>query len=319
MKKLFKTMMVLSMASLAVLSSCKKDKTDDPTIADATIDINAKVDGVAINSGDEVTTGKVVKFTIISTGNSDNKLKSISMTSTAGGSALLTKDLSGTSSTDTATFNATTTGTVSFTVSLTSEKGNVTKSFSVKVVTPPNIDSDNPQLGNQAAGAPIFWASTTKTTYKLSDVKNTPSVAATIDFGYVTRSLANGGNKLVGPTSQDATDIYATQWSAAAEKITTWNKRNNTLFKEATNVTVSQFDNAQGDVTAMNNLIVSAKNAGEPTLTSTSVGNGRIYLFKTEAGYYGLIKVVDASGDIDPATSTANAGAVSTVVYFQKP
>lgn len=311
MKKLFRTVMVLSVASLAVLSSCKKD---DASVADATIDINAKIGTTAINDGATVTIGDVVKFTIVSTGNSDNKLKSITMTSTAGGAALLTEDLSGTSATNTAEFTAQTAGNVSFTVTLTSGKGNITKSFSIAVAAAVQVDTHNPTLGNQKDSAPKFWSAVNKTTYQLSDVKADPSLASKIDFGYCSRVAAN---LIISPASQDAEDIYSTQWSAADEKITTWNKRNATKFK-ATTLTQTQFE-AATDATSIAALIASTKNtAGEPDLDKVPATNASVYLFKTEGGKYGLINVLSATGEVTGNPPAAIAGDVQLVVKYQK-
>jgi hypothetical protein len=130
MKKLVKSVLMLSIASLAILSSCKKDTTDEVTDVSVTI--------TASPSDALVQVGTVVTLTIEAKGNTDNKLTKITVTSTQGSAALLNKTLSTNSSTEIVRDTLKVAdATYSYTVTVSGEKGTpATKTYTVRTRAP---------------------------------------------------------------------------------------------------------------------------------------------------------------------------------------
>lgn len=322
MKKLSKMLMVLGLASLVTFTACKKDEEE---AAAAKISMTVRqvkgATATVIQSGATVDIGDSLHMDIKFEGNDDNKLKSYSITGSWETTPLSQGTLSGTSGSTTEGgvlegFEPNTTYTV--TVSLVSDKGTVVSSFNFKTSGNAGpaytIESSSINLGNQADSDPKFFSAKRNQTFFLIDAKDKADVQADIDFGYATRAAGNGGNKLIAPNSQDATDIYATQWAATGERITTWSKRNNTYFI-ATTITQNTFF-AAADSTGIDNLIQTARTANEPNNTAVSVQDDKVYLFKTEGGRYGLIYVASATGDVQSGSATA--GKADMVVKYQK-
>lgn len=321
MKKLKIMMAMLSIAAVVGFSSCGDD--EDETIADAKVTMTVrKVVGASstiIASGATVANGDSLFLEIKFEGNDKNKLKSYTLTGTWSNAVPKNGNLSGTSQTITdGAIISLPAGNYAYSVVLTSEKGNVTSAFNFTVggsTSSYTIDvTEAVILGNQADAEAKFWSGKNKNEYFLADAVGNSTLQAAIDFGYATRSSANGGNKLISPNSQDATDIYATQWSSATEKITNWTTRNNTTFI-LTTLTATSFNNAT-DSTAIEALINTARTAGEPNNQSVSLVDNKVYLYKTQAGRYGLIWVVQATGEV--VNNSPQAGQANFVVKYQR-
>jgi hypothetical protein len=321
MKKLKIMMAMLSMAAVVGFSSCGDD--EDETIADAKITLTVrKVVGATstiITSGSTISSGDSLNIEIKFEGNDKNKLKSYRLLGTWPGAVVETGNLSGTSQTITdGGILVLPAGSYSYSAVLTSEKGDVTSSFNFTIGAPASsytIDvTEAVILGNQVDAEPKFWSGKNKNEYFLADAVGNSTLQAAIDFGYATRSAANGGNKIISPNSSDATDIYATQWAAASEKITNWTIRNNTTFI-LTTLTATSF-NAATDSAAIENLISTARTAGEPNNQSVSLEDNKIYLYKTQGGRYGLIWVVQATGEV--VNNSPQAGQANFVVKYQR-
>ncbi len=317
MKKIFRTIMVLSVASLGVLSSCKKDSTTsiaDPVTGVISVTAKNTTSGIqrTLASGGLVYADDSVVITVTCTGNSSNELKTVTLKSDNPAATLLNAvAISGTSASKSAAWIVNGSGNVTFTSTVTGATGDPsTSTFVVKITL---ISSSNATLGNQANINPKFWASSTGLTYFLKNVSDSPALASKMDFAYCSRTA---GNKIISPSSQDATDIYATQWSATAEKITTWNHRNVTVFKLVTNITQTDVQNANGNPALISDLIAKALTGGEPTADNVSVLISQIYVFKTEAGKYGIISINNASGGVNGGTATD--GYADLVVMYQK-
>jgi hypothetical protein len=324
MKKLTKMLMVLGLASLVTFTACKKDE-EEAAAAKITMTVRQVKGATAtvIQSGATVDLGDSLNFDIKFEGNDGNKLKSYVITASFESTPLEQGNLSGTS-------GSVTTGGIldpsdfepgksyTITVSLTSDKGTVVSSFTFNTSGNAGpaytIQSGSINLGNQADADPKFFSAKRNQTFFLIDAKDKADVQADIDFGYATRAAGGGGNKLIAPNSQDATDIYSTQWAATGERITTWTKRNNTYFI-ATTISQNTFFSA-ADSTGIDNLIQTARTANEPNNTAVSVQNDKVYLFKTEGGRYGLIYVASATGDVQSGSATA--GKADMVVKYQK-
>jgi hypothetical protein len=325
MKKLTTMLMMLGIASLVIFSSCNKD---EESIDDAKVTITVrKVSG---STATIITSGATVDLTdslfveVKFEGNDKNKLKSYKTLGSWQTTPLKSGNLTGTSATitDGGQVGSIGTGNFTYTVILTSEKGDVTQAFSFTVAVPSTVQISTSDfiLGNQADSKPKFWSGANSTTsvparYFLSNAVGNTAIQAAIDFGYASRSVANGGNKIISPNSADATAIYADQWSSTSEKITNWSVRNNTTFI-LTNITSNTFLNTNAD-TAIAALIETARAAGEPNNQSVPALDDKVYLYKTQGGLYGLFYVASPTGSVN-ASGVAQAGDVTIVAKYQK-
>jgi hypothetical protein len=282
MKKLVKSVLMLSIASLAILSSCKKDDANSE-VTDVTVTITT-------TPASPVTEGADVVLTIVSKGNTDNKLKSISVkrTHTSGEVTLLSKSLTGTSSTEEIKDSTVESGSYTYTVAVTGEKGSpATKTITVTTIPAPGtIDkTSNPVplfgSGNGAGTNPNFMKLTSNfNAYSTSDfAANKANVDLAFYFG--------DGNKGTLSSPDDA--VMQGLFSNL-----NWTGANATqLFK--TSLTVAQFDAiANGTTDVEITSLASGVTAWVKTVTNLSVGN--VLLFRTAGGKLGLIKVHSLAG-----------------------
>jgi hypothetical protein len=310
MKKLLSAMVLLSVSSLFLLTSCSKSSDSSATIADATVGISVTANGAAVANNGTVFPDDSVIVTVTCTGNASNNLKHVKLMVSGQSTAALDVDITGTSVTKTYFWPAQGSTSVTFTATVTGSTGNPgTATFTIGIN---DLRNSNPVLGNQVNANPKFWSLSNDSTYSLSDVAARPSLASKIDFGYCSRTT---GNLLISPDDSNATAIYATQWSAANEKITTWTSRNTTKFILVSNSVVSSSDFSNATTRAAQYaLIVKAKAAGEPNISAVSIFDTQIYLFKTAAGKYGLLSVVSATGSV--TGGTPNDGLTQLQIYY---
>lgn len=301
MKKLFFAMMIVS--SYFILPSCSKSSTDTvtPSISDVTATIAVTANGVNVPSAGYVFLDDSVIVTVTCTGNADNALTNLKVVSSASTFTTLNTPLTGTSAVkSSARWPAQGKGIITFTATVTGAKGNPANvTFSVNVA---EIISLSPELGNQTSTTPKFFSSTVtnntgENTFDLSDVASQPNYAldTAMDFAYCTRKTAQ--YMITSPDDSNATAIYGTQWSNTGERITNWPHRNKTRFI-LTTITKNVYE-AANTKSAINALIVSAKAKGEPNLSSISVFDTQVYLFKTESGKYGLMEIKGPTGSIE--------------------
>ncbi len=259
-------------------------------------------------------------------GSSTNKLKSYTVTASNLTALVKSGNLTGTD--DSVSFggyvNVEDTGkTITFIVTLTGEKGDPqTASFSYAnkgVIY--YLDGDGPSLGNQVDAAKKFWSAKRKAVYNLSDLQSAPDVQADVDIAYCSRTT---GNLIISPSSQDATDIYATQWSNDNEKITNWvaANRNTTLMIKINDAAIiAAFNNPATD---MDQLIQTALAKGAPNNPSVAVKDAELYLFQTHAQrttspkIYGLFKVIQPSGGVAGTPPAATPGTCNLVIAYQR-
>ncbi len=318
MKKLKIMMAMLSMAAVVGFSSCGDD--EDETIADAKITLTVrKVVGntsTIISSGATINSGDSLNVEIKFEGNDKNKLKSYQTTGSWATTTLKSGNLSGTSATviDGSTANLPASN-YTYTVILTSEKGTITAPFNFTIAGAPAstyvINTGVVLLGNQADSKAKFWSGKNDNSYFLADAVGNATLQSAIDFGYATRT---DGNKLISPNSADATAIYADQWANNSEDITNWTTRNNTTFI-LTTITPTSFNNAT-DSAAIEALIATARTAGEPNNQSVNTVNDKVYLYKTQAGRYGLINVATTTGSV--VNGSAQSGEINFFVKYQR-
>lgn len=237
MKKLFRTLMVLSIASVAVLSSCKKDE-----------DVAAvKVTVTASPSDASLTIGTPLKLTIQCEGNDDNKLKMLKVASTS--ASLLSKELSGTTHTEVVDITLSKIGTNVFTITLSGEEGDdAVTSYTVTVTAPTNFkqifgNSSPIPLGAQLNGSlgQLIDLSTGEVFTYGSGQDSTSS--ALIDLCYASGS--NKGPSLFAPTNADfVTGASGTVYS----RFKNYPVRNATkLVKLSGTMTEAQFDAITND------------------------------------------------------------------------
>lgn len=332
MKKTTRFFLYTGMALITAFAACKKEDDGGDDSTTKTDPITATVTVVDPASGNSVPAGDYIVLHIVANGNDKNKLKSldgtITITTPAGTQTMSNPDtsISGLLSVD--RYDTIPLDAVSATYVFSGVvKGSATGSTDVNIgpftFYTNTIDSNMPYLGNQADASPKFWSARRKASYFLADVKGNTEMQADMDFAYCTRSTGNGGNKLISPSSQDATDIYATQWSQADEKITTWAVRNTTGFIKV-NSLINQvvFNNYN---LSTDSLINVAKQVGEPSNPYVSIADGEIYLYRTIRGsnplhknyYYGLIYVSGPTGSVN-GSGVAQAGSVQLIVRYQR-
>lgn len=247
MKKLFRTLMVLTIASAAVLTSCKKDED----IADVTATVTANP------STSPLTLGTSLKLTIQCTGNDDNKLVNVKLTSNKTTAPLLSKDISGTSANEVVDVILDKTGTWVFTVTLEGKENTTTASYEVTVNGP---SSYSPIFGNAAPtplGAQLnanlgqFIDLSGGTVYKYGD--NDSANAINIDLCYASGS-ANGASLFAPTNSAFVTGASGTVYPRFKNYIV----RNATKVGKLTGVTLTEaeFDALTNDSIIVNNLSV---------------------------------------------------------------
>jgi hypothetical protein len=283
MKKLAKSFLMLSMASMAVLSSCKKED-DNAEVTDVTVTISPSP------SASILQIGTVLTLTVEATGNPDNQVTEITVTSSQSGGALLSFTDKGTSFTkvvrDTIMIpNATYT----YTVTVKGEKGNpATKSYTVQSV---------PEYGfTDALNAPIdLYGQTQDLTFSHfmqlvnpftpfdgeSATYNANKANIDLCFFYGTTNKFS----LASPSNTSMQGLFSNiTWTGA--KVTALAK---------TNVTAAQYD---AIVATESDSAILAIASGVSTWTdlANNLTTGNVLVYKTAAGKKGLVKVVNTSG-----------------------
>lgn len=114
MKKLVKSILMLSIASIAILSSCSKEGDTDVTDVKVTI---------TSSPASPVLIGTPITLTVTATGNVDNKLKTISVTRSGDNKVVLSKNISGSEFSEEIIDTILLVGTFDYTVAVTGEKG----------------------------------------------------------------------------------------------------------------------------------------------------------------------------------------------------
>lgn len=293
MKKLVRTMLMMSVASLAILTSCNEEE-DDKVIKDVEITISA-------TPATSVTAGNPVTLTLALKGNSENKLKKVTVTSSASTTALLNKTLSGADAVETVVDTPETPGNITYTVTLEGEKGTAqTKTYSITVlpvpgpvtVTPTPIDLFGHVNGD--GGSSRFMACTDP--YTQVSLDNFASNKGIIDIGYYRGST--NGNTLASPSNGPLQGLYSGL---------TWTGVKTTKVAKTT-MTAAQFD-AYAAAPTNDSLIWAT--ASSSTWIADGAANqlvvGNVVLFETAAGKKGLIKVANLAGgntSQDPAQMT---------------
>jgi hypothetical protein len=278
MKKLVRSVLMLSMASIAILSSCKKD--DNAEVTDVKVEITSTpANPVLINS--------VVTLNITATGNPDNNLVSISVTRDDGttSKAVLSKSLSGTSQTIEVkdTLGAATAYT--YTVAVEGKHGSpATKTYVVSTkqpagevdITPTSI----PLFGQTfTSGGAHFMKATDQFVVFTNETQSTNLASIDVVYYY-------GGSKHTITSADDAamqSQIYK------AGTTYNWTGAKKTLFSRTTH-TAAEFDAyEQGD--SDEELSMEGQSVNTWASSVKDLQKGEILIYKTAAGKYGYIKI----------------------------
>jgi len=315
MKRIFHTFTVMSgISALFFLSSCSSPSSDTtPASNDVTVSVSVKANGVTIANNATVFPDDSISVVITCTGNAQNNLSRIKVTSTYQTASIIDTTLTGTSATQSFWWPVqTTTGAVVYTIKVTGVTGNpATATFTLNVA---DIANYSPVLGNQTDGVGELFSTSLDSVYSMTDIYTNPSKQSAIDIMYC--STSDSMNMLLSPSSARATLAYGTNWgSHPGEQITNWSVRNITRFKLA-NVTQAQFL-AATTKSKQNALISSAKAAlGEPTAGSVGIYDTQVYLFKTQAGKYGLVLVSNPTGTVTGTSIAPGQVQLLIIMYY---
>jgi hypothetical protein len=240
MKKLFKSLVVLSIASAAFLASCSKDD--------------------ALNT----TNPPSLKLTLELKGNDDNKLKKVTLTSNKTSTPLLSKELSGTTANEVVNVSLDQIGTWVFTVSLEGEGNTATASYEITVTAPASYGALDPSanpipLGAQSATIGQFLDLSTGEVFEFGD-GSAKANAAKIDLGY-----AYGNTGLATLFSPSNTTYHTQIYNDATNGIGTW------LVKNATKIVSLRGIVSKADFEAATNDSIIVVNTGRLSTTPNNV------------------------------------------------
>lgn len=279
MKKLVKSVMMLSIASLAILSSCKKEDSN-AEVTDVKVDVTS--------SPSSVLEGGIVTLTVTCTGNADNNLNSISVTRSGGSLAsktVLSTSLSGTSATKTIV-DTLGSGTFTYTVAVTGKSGSpATKTISITTISAPKpVDVTN--------AIPLFGQTNGSGTnahfMQLTDPHGTFSTTtfaankAKIDLAFFYGSTNKA--TLTSPSDLTMQGLFGgLNWTGV-----------NTTSLYKTSMTTAQFD---AIAAANSDSAITAAAASVATWVSSInlLAKDNIILYKTAGNKLGLIKVDNLS------------------------
>jgi hypothetical protein len=296
MKKLVKSVLMLSIASLAILSSCKDG---DDEVADVTVTVSS-------TPASPVVEGTPVKLTIVCAGNTDNKLKSISVTRSSASTTdkvILSKSIDGTSATEEVIDTPPAAGTYNYTVAVEGKSGSpATKVFTLVVTAAPGPIETSP------SAIPLFGQTNSPGTSQ-NFMKLVPN------FGSysTTEFAANKANVdlafYYGNTNKATISSPSDPQMQGLYGGLDWNGVNTTqLYK--TSLTVAQFDAiAAGDDDA--EITALAATVTTWSVNANLLNTGSVILYKTANGTLGLIKVANFTG------TTANDAEISLSIVAQ--
>ncbi len=312
MKKVFKSLAMLTFASALFLTSCSEDKEVDPV----------KVTVSGSPSDKTLTLGTKLKLTLQLAGNDDNKLKKVSVASNKTSAAILSKELSGTTATEVVDIDLTQTGNwvITITVDGSGSSDAVTSSYEVTVTAPSSykgLDLGGAEilLGAQSSAVGQFVNLQAGTIFEYGNgaAKNN---AAQIDLGFAfgtgapaTRNAAS----LFGPSH---TAYHNAIYTDATNGIAKWAVKNATKIVKLTAVTEADYEAATTDSILIHNASKFAS-ATENRVTKLEVGD--VLLFETGRNIgagpkKGLILITD----IDVKPSSGSSEGQETEIKFKR-
>jgi hypothetical protein len=283
MKRLVKPFLMLSIASIAILSSCSKDD-DNAEVTDVKIEVTS-------TPASPVVVGSIVTINVTATGNVDNKLKSIVVTRTEGDKTILSKSLSGTTAVESIVDTIGSEASYTYVVVVTGEKGSGTPASKTFVISTKALPG---QLDVTPNAIPLFGQSFPSGGAHFMQLSDPFTPFTTDEFE---ANLANinlvyyyGGSKhsLTSPTDAAMqADIYKAPNY-------TWTGAKGTQLAEA-KISSAKFEEyEQGD----SDEALTAEGAAVTTWSTSakSLLKDKVLIFKTSTGKYGYIKVDAATG-----------------------
>ena len=281
MKKLIKSVLMLSIASLVVLSSCEDPDAETVTPVEIIITPNP--------STATLSQGAVLTLTLELKGNSGNKLKKLTVTSSAANVALVSKTLSSTTATEIVRDTIKTVGSITYTVVLEGEKGTpVTKTYVVTGTQAPgelDVTPNSRDLKGQTQDSlasfflelvnPFTPFNRARQTFS----NNKTDIDLVFYFGNTDKAT------IASPTDSRMQTVYTyIDWTGA---------KATQFFKTA--LTAANYD----AIVTSNSDAQIITLAGGVTTWGTSATNlvaGNVVLYKTKEGVLGLIKVETLNG-----------------------
>jgi hypothetical protein len=281
MRKFSYLFAALLMTAAVFVSSCTKDEETDPgpsltlkggagyTSADATILVGTTIKFGVVAGKSSVSNDKLTRFKCTLTSNNvPNTIKDTTLNADSFNWETSIQ------------FTSVGSGRLSFEIT---DKGGVVveKSFIVNVEGPETVKYSNIELGswNDAIGS--FFATSEGVAYNVAQTSTIPSNQAKIDFLFFKGAV--NGNTIAAPDDVDANTI-------SDLKLNLWTNKNQTRFNPVS-INAAQFDaiGTNYQFPAFN-LGLQTTKVNEP---NDQLAPGKVFLFKTQAGKVGLIKIVD--------------------------
>ena len=297
MKKVLKSVLMLSIASLAILSSCKKED-ENATVTDVKVTVTS--------TPSSPLQGGIVTLTVVCTGNTDNNLKSISV-SRSGGSldskVVLSKSLTGTSSTQTIV-DTLGSGTFTYNVAVTGESGSAAteihtittrEPYGTLETLPVPIDlSGQTQDSSQSYFMRLTSPFTPFDRARATFAANKANIDMCFYYG--------NANKATLASPDDAAFMQTVY------TYITWTGAKKTLFSTTT-LTAAKYDEIEAS-DSDSAIVEMAKTTTTWAAAATKLKADDIILFKTAEGKKGLIKVQNLLGT-DASTATLSVKVIS--------
>lgn len=252
------------------------------TSQDAIIEINSDIKVGVLGGKSSVSGNKLTNFKLIYTSNNiPTTLKNITLNADS-----FDWDT-------TLSFPSVGTGRLSFELT---DKGGMKneKGFNITVQGKPVQKYLNVELGSYNDALGSFFSSSTGGTFNVSTVIGDASIQAKVDFLFFKGTgNQNNQNTFASPDDADAHLISDFQWTG-------WDITPNQTRFNPTSITAAQFD-AIGDnydFPVFNTNVQTTKMSE----TYELIHEGSVFLFKTQAGKLGLVKVIDFHSRGDLAT-----------------
>lgn len=326
MKKLTIMLAMLSIAATTVLTSCgDEEEAEDAKITLLLRRVSTNGDTtVNFTSGQTAFSGNRIIVEARFEGNNDNRLRSYNLVGAWTGATAKTGELSGTSASifDTV-FISQDPGTYSYVATLTSQKGNVTQSFSFTVPTAGGGGGTNNnytirkttiELGNQSATPGSFWTSNGDSVYTitmLNAVSNRRSNVDVIFYSNPTASVSSIGSPRAPGAKTAFPNVFGTNdasWSVT-------NQRDTRFFITSfiTNTEINgAIDSAQIDGLIARAFTDPAIPGGGIPNQAVDATNDRIVLVQFANGRRGIIQMAGVN------TGSGNARTLNAIILFQQ-
>jgi hypothetical protein len=283
MKRIFKTILVLSIASVTVFSSCKKSEEEEAAIPDATVTITPSPTG-------SITVGDVLTLTIQGTGSDKNQFSELTLTRSDLTAPLLqAKKVSGAMVSEVYKDTTKVAGEVTYTVTMKAAKNSPVASYKVNIKAAPKpTDKTNTPVplfaqNNSGGGTNNHFIKGTSTfdTYSLT----------TYAVGKTTLDLVfyYGDNNKATITSPTDNVMRAQIYSGLD-----WTGTKDTKL-HLTSLSEADFNAIVTNGTDAGIMVEADKNPSYVTAV-TQLAVGKVILFKTAAGKYGLALVKTLTG-----------------------